>query len=707
MFTNKNTGLGSLFVCALFLNLTACGGGGSGDTPPADTTPPSVPASLTGSATDTQVSLSWSASTDADNTVASYRVYRDGSSAVLAEVNALSLIDATVSASTTYNYRISAVDSEGNESGLSTTFAITTAATPDTTAPSVPDGLAGTATDTQVSLNWNASTDAQGVVSAYRIYKDGNAIPLAEVTSPAYIDTAVNANTTYNYQVSAVDDVNNESALSTAYMITTMVTPPSATVYYVSSMALNDTGDGTTPATAKQTIQAAIDAATAPAEVRVNDGTYTVDSTTGTDTHIVLKEGVSLYGGYNSDFSIRDLSLYTSTITDTGTGKIPNAAIEDSSSITSATIVDGFTINGSTTAEYSAAINLQQATSPIISNCNINGGAGTSASLGIRVVFASPTIEYNIISGGSGGSPQSYGITALTDSDTIIRYNTITGGTGQQTRGINIGGATSEIHNNFIDGGSATFDSVGINGQTFSTMTIYENEIYGGNASSAALGINNTLDGTAIVFNNIISGGNANSSISVQNGAGGGGTITVRNNTLYAGEGSTEAYGVRNLGSSSLFVLENNILFESNAAISTAIFKSLGSDPYNAIRNNNIFGFDRVFVDNDGGCISNLDGDNDNTTCDLAELESLGTIPNGASGNVEDDPVFADIDGVDNDISTMDDNDWHFSAGSPVSVTTGGLNGVDQTPVWTFNTDMDGVTRPASGSPWSMGAFEP
>jgi hypothetical protein len=71
------------------------------------------------------------------------------------------------------------------------------------------------------------------------------------------------------------------------------------------------------------------------------------------------------------------------------------------------------------------------------------------------------------------------------------------------------------------------------------------------------------------------------------------------------------------------------------------------------------------------------------------------------------DPLFADIDGADNDINTMDDNDWHLSAGSPASVTAGGLNGLDQNPAWTFTTDKDGVTRPASGNPWSIGAYEP
>jgi hypothetical protein len=111
------------------------------------------------------------------------------------------------------------------------------------------------------------------------------------------------------------------------------------------------------------------------------------------------------------------------------------------------------------------------------------------------------------------------------------------------------------------------------------------------------------------------------------------------------------------------------------------------------------------FVDGTG-CATN-----DVCNTNIANVNVVANTTQGvagsASGNVSVDPVFADIDGADNDINTMDDNDWHLSAGSPVGVKTGGLNGLDQNPAWTFTTDKDGVTRPASGNPWSIGAYEP
>jgi len=86
---------------------------------------------------------------------------------------------------------------------------------------------------------------------------------------------------------------------------------------------------------------------------------------------------------------------------------------------------------------------------------------------------------------------------------------------------------------------------------------------------------------------------------------------------------------------------------------------------------------------------------------DAASVNSNGH----AEGNVDVDPLFVDIDGPDDDITTMDDNDWHLSASSPESIRTGGLNG--STDAWTFTEDRDGSTRTGDGSiGWSMGAYE-
>jgi chitodextrinase len=91
--------------------------GPSGSTPPPDTTPPTVPGSLTATPVSaSEIDLAWSASTD-NVGVAGYKIYRNGSPTPVALVTTgTSYADAGLAASTTYTYSVSACDAAGNES---------------------------------------------------------------------------------------------------------------------------------------------------------------------------------------------------------------------------------------------------------------------------------------------------------------------------------------------------------------------------------------------------------------------------------------------------------------------------------------------------------------------------------------------------------------------------------------------------------------
>ena len=89
-----------------------------------DTTAPTVPRNLTGLAIGSKVNLSWSNSTDPDNTAVSYKIFRDGSQ--IATTAATNYSDTGLSPNTTYYYSVSAHDPAGNDSGQSTPVAITT-----------------------------------------------------------------------------------------------------------------------------------------------------------------------------------------------------------------------------------------------------------------------------------------------------------------------------------------------------------------------------------------------------------------------------------------------------------------------------------------------------------------------------------------------------------------------------------------------------
>src|SRR5207302_1360259 len=83
----------------------------------------------------TQVSLTWSASTD-DVGVAGYKVFRNNTP--IGTSASASFADSNLLASTTYIYAVAAVDQAGNSSALSTSISVTTnAGTPPPTLPIV------------------------------------------------------------------------------------------------------------------------------------------------------------------------------------------------------------------------------------------------------------------------------------------------------------------------------------------------------------------------------------------------------------------------------------------------------------------------------------------------------------------------------------------------------------------------------------------
>ncbi len=95
----------------------------------------------------------------------------------------------------------------------------------DTQAPSVPTNLTATAASTtSIQLNWTASTD-NVAVTGYKVYRNGSLAGNASATS--YLDSAgLSPNTSYNYEVSAVDAVPNESGKCMAVARATLSVPP-------------------------------------------------------------------------------------------------------------------------------------------------------------------------------------------------------------------------------------------------------------------------------------------------------------------------------------------------------------------------------------------------------------------------------------------------------------------------------------------------
>ncbi|HVM76745.1 MAG TPA: Ig-like domain-containing protein, partial [Candidatus Paceibacterota bacterium] len=207
----------------------------SGTLPP-DTTAPTTPSGLTATAiSSSQINLSWTASTDPDNSQGqiSYAVYRNGVAVGTAGAGVTTYSDTGLSANTTYSYTVSASDPAGNSSSQSAGASATTNPPPDTTAPSVPSGLTATGTTTStVSLSWTASTDpdnASGQI-AYKVFRGGTQVGTTTAGTTSFVNTGLSASTTYTYTVSAFDPAGNSSAQSAGVSGTTQAGPLAAPV---------------------------------------------------------------------------------------------------------------------------------------------------------------------------------------------------------------------------------------------------------------------------------------------------------------------------------------------------------------------------------------------------------------------------------------------------------------------------------------------
>jgi len=182
-----------------------------------DTAAPSVPSGLLLSThTLTSIKLTWTAATD-NVGVTGYKIYRNGTQ--VATSQATNYDDTGLAPGVSYNYTVAAYDAAGNTSAQSGVSSFSTLA--DTTAPSVPAGLASPSqTATSITLSWTASTD-DVAVTGYKVYRNGTI--LVTTTNTTYTDTGLTPGTNYSYTVVAYDGTGNNSAQSAVKSVSTTV----------------------------------------------------------------------------------------------------------------------------------------------------------------------------------------------------------------------------------------------------------------------------------------------------------------------------------------------------------------------------------------------------------------------------------------------------------------------------------------------------
>ena len=184
--------------------------------------------------TATGATISWSASTD-NVAVTGYKVFRNGVQVGAPAVPTFT--DTGLSTATTYSYTVSAFDAAGNNSAPSSALSVTTL---DTTAPSVPTGLAASGiTATGATISWTASTD-NVAVTGYKVFRNG--VQVGAPAVPTFTDTGLSTATTYSYTVSAFDAAGNNSAPSSALSVTTLDTTPPSVPAGLSASGVTATG---------------------------------------------------------------------------------------------------------------------------------------------------------------------------------------------------------------------------------------------------------------------------------------------------------------------------------------------------------------------------------------------------------------------------------------------------------------------------------
>lgn len=266
-------------------------------------------------------------------------------------------------------------------------------------------------------------------------------------------------------------------------------------VYHVSSSRGDDENIGS-PDFPLLTISKAIERALpSSSDVAVEGGNYTET--------IIIRNGVSISGNWNSDFTAQSESSYI-IATDS------NGAIQGSELITTDTVIESLYIHSVTTGFAVYAIGLIDGACPTIRNCSIVGYAANTMSCGIYINNANPIIERNFYIYGGTGTTGSSGI-YVTNASPVIRNNIILGGDSSNTSGIMLhNGGNAVIHNNNIDAGSGS--------------------------GSAAHGIYINIHNPYIVNNIIYHSGAASNSYGIwENSATGCNPNDLRNNNVHSG----------------------------------------------------------------------------------------------------------------------------------------------------------------------------
>ncbi|WP_229691121.1 cellulose binding domain-containing protein, partial [Sphaerisporangium melleum] len=208
--------------------LTAILGGG---TPPADTTPPTVPSGLAVTVSCTlTVTLRWTASTD-NVGVTGYDIYHASNGGTFTPAGTTTATSFSEPFNGLFQYQVRARDAAGNTSAFTAPVTAVpppcpTSPPPDTQPPTTPGTPTATVTCGSVTLSWAASAD-NVAVTGYEIWRasgttGGTFSSVGTSTTTSFTQTGVGG---FRYQIRARDAAGNTSPFTSPITVMTPACP--------------------------------------------------------------------------------------------------------------------------------------------------------------------------------------------------------------------------------------------------------------------------------------------------------------------------------------------------------------------------------------------------------------------------------------------------------------------------------------------------
>jgi len=209
---------------------------------PPDTTPPVISGIAASNVTNIGATIAWTTNEAASSQVEYGTTTAYGSSTALNStlVTSHSMSLASLTASTTYHYRVKSTDGAGNLAmSLDNTF--TTSAPPDTTPPVISGIAASNVTNIGATIAWttNEASSSQVEYGTTTAYGSSTTLNSTLVTGHSMSLASLTASTTYHYRVRSTDGAGN-LAMSLDNTFTTSAppdtTPPVLSLITASSL---------------------------------------------------------------------------------------------------------------------------------------------------------------------------------------------------------------------------------------------------------------------------------------------------------------------------------------------------------------------------------------------------------------------------------------------------------------------------------------